>query len=540
VRPIVAAALTVFSIAIAATYMSNDEEAALGRRQEVISPPVHAGDGSSRECDVPRRILRRVVRGYFVGRSGDVVMVEDAPNQLGTIHSTPWGFTQRVPLLLFGPGHIRAGVRSSRPVTIADMAPTFARLLRFHRFPERDGRVLEEALVEENGAAPRVIVTVVWDGAGTNVLRRWSRAWPNLRSLQKRGTTYTRATVGSSPSVTPAVHATLGTGSFAATHGLPDVKIQLEGVVVDPWEDGSPRLLERRALADLWDSANRDRAEVAVVAHDFWHVGMIGHGSQVEGDKDIAVLDDLSTPTTFTTNPDFYRLPEYVQDVTGLQDAIADVDGRDGLADGMWLGNPLNPQDGLIRAMPPWNILQTDKILQVLRREGFGSDSISDLFFTNYKSTDLAGHAWNMEEPEVRENLEQQDVELGRLLRALDRIVGRGRYVLALTADHGMAPYPETRGGWPIDVAEVTRDVNRRFSPDGEEVVLANRGFQMILDEALLAEAGYERADVAEFLRAYTIGANASDDRPPAAEGEDNVFLTALTHSELEACSRDG
>ncbi|HEX2295714.1 MAG TPA: alkaline phosphatase family protein [Actinomycetota bacterium] len=539
-RPYVAGALAILSMAVAAVYASSNEEAGRRRRQGVAVPPVHADAGSSPKCDVPPRILGRVMRGYFAGRSGDVVMVEDAPNQLGTIHSTPWGFTQRIPLVLFGPGHIRAGVRSSRSVTIADIAPTYARLLRFHRFPERDGRVLDEALVEGTDSAPRLIVTVVWDGAGTNVLRRWSRAWPNLRDLQRRGTTYTKATAGSSPSVTPAVHATLGTGFFAATHGLPDVKIQLEGVVVDPWEDGSPRLLEKRALADLWDSANRDRAEVAVVAHDFWHVGMIGHGSQVEGDKDIAVLDDLSTPTSFTTNHDFYRLPGYVHDVSGLEAAIAEVDGRDGLADGMWLGTPLNPQDGLIRAMPPWNILQTDKIVQLLRREGFGSDSVADLFFTNYKSTDLAGHAWNMEEPQVRENLEQQDAELGRLVRALDELVGRGRYVLALTADHGMAPYPETRGGWPIDVAEVTRDVNRRFSPDGEEVVLANRGFQLLLDEAVLADAGFERADVAEYLRAYTIGDNAPDDQPPAAEREKNVFSTALTYSELKACSRDG
>lgn len=510
-------------------------------------PPARSGPDGGSVADargdepiacVPPRILERVRRGYYRGRSGDVVMVEDAPNQLGTIHSTPWEFTQRVPLVLYGPGYVEEGVRSSRAVTLADVAPTMARLLGFDDFPARDGRVLTEALVPDHDARPPLIVTVVWDGGGTNVLRRWPDRWPNLRRLEKSSTTYTHATVGSSPSVTPAVHATIGTGSFPASHGLTDVKARLGDRVGDPWEEGSPRLLEQRTLADLWDSANGDAPKIGLIAHDFWHVGMIGHGSAISGDPDIAVVDDLETATSFTTNEDYYTLPSYVPGTPALFDAMAEVDVRDGLADGLWLGHALNAADGIIRATPAWPIVQTEEIVEVLEREGFGADETPDLFFTNYKSTDLAGHAWNMEEPEVRDDLEQQDVELGRLVSALDRLVGSGRYVLFVTADHGMAPYPDVRGGWAIDMPEVTRDVNRRFSPEGGEVVLANRGFQVFLDRDVLAESGHDPADVAAFLRDYTIGQNATEDVPNDA-GE-RVFLTALTASELRAAEPCG
>lgn len=533
VRAFLACAAAVLLVPIGCTRGGDPLERPAARRDRV------AGASRADACDAPVHVLRRVRRGYFPGRSGDVVMVEAAPNQLGTIHSTPWGFTQRVPLVLYGPGHVRSGVRSRARVTLADLAPTYARLLRFDAFPRRDGRPLEDALLPDAAEPPRLIVTVVWDGGGTNVLRRWPRSWPHLRRLQQEGVSYGRATVGSSPSVTPAVHATLGTGSWPAGHGLPDVKVRLGDRVADPWEGGSPRLLEKRAFADLWDAAAGDVPKIGVLARDFWHVGMIGHGSMISGDKDVAVVDDLDTPTSFTTNPDFYTLPPYVHDTSALADAIAEVDGRDGLADGLWLGNPLDPADGAIRATPPWNILQTDKVLEILRREGFGSDAVPDLFFTNYKSTDLAGHAWNMEEPEVRDNLAQQDEELGRLVRALDALVGEGRYVLVLTADHGMAPYPEVRGGWPIDMPEVTRDVDRRFAPPGDEVVAANRGFQMILDEEVLHDAGHDASGVAAFLRGYTVRENAADD--PALdgdEGDEKVFLTALTQEELRATAR--
>lgn len=523
-------------VAVAALAACTPDPAPPVRGEENPAPAKERSDDSI-AC-VPPRILERVRRGYYPGRSGDVVMVEDSPNQLGTIHSTPWEFTQRVPLVLYGPGHVEERVSSSREVTLADIAPTMARMLGFDSFPERDGTVLREALTPGSGSPPRLIFTLVWDGGGTNVLQRWPDSWPNLRELQKRSTTYTNATVGSSPSVTPAVHATIGTGAFPDSHGMTDVKARLGDRVGDPWEGGSPRLLEQRTLADLWDEANDDAAEIGLIAHDFWHAGMIGHGSAISGDRDIAILDDLETATSYTTNEDYYTLPDYVPGTPALFDAMSAVDVRDGLADGLWLGHSLNASDGLIRAMPPWPIVQTDEIVEVLEREGFGADETTDLFFTNYKSTDLAGHAWNMEEPEVRDALEQQDAELARLVAVLDGIVGRGRYVLVLTADHGMAPYPTVRGGWAIDMPEVTKDVNRRFSPEGAEVVLANRGFQLFLDRAVLADAGHEPADVAAFLRGYTIRQNATEDVPDDAGAP--VFLTALTESELRAAEACG
>ena len=70
-----------------------------------------------------------------------------------------------------------------------------------------------------------------------------------------------------------------------------------------------------------------------------WHLGMIGHGSYLQGgDKDIGIMfSDARNPIT---NPDHYKLPpEYVKEIEGLEEDIQTIDVDDGEADGRWMGN---------------------------------------------------------------------------------------------------------------------------------------------------------------------------------------------------------
>jgi arylsulfatase A-like enzyme len=73
--------------------------------------------------------------------------------------------------MFYGPGYIKPGTYDA-DATVADMAPTMAELMDFEEFPERDGRVLEEALkpAESRTTPPRLIFTLVWDGGGDNLL----------------------------------------------------------------------------------------------------------------------------------------------------------------------------------------------------------------------------------------------------------------------------------------------------------------------------------------------------------------------------------
>jgi Type I phosphodiesterase / nucleotide pyrophosphatase len=498
--------------------------------------------------ETPPEVLQRVRRGYFPKRSGDVVAVERLPNQFGTRHSTPWPYTQDVPLVLYGPGFVKRGFSSGREVTLADVAPTFAELLDFDGLGERDGRSLNEALLPPNrrNGVPKLILTVAWDGGGDNMLEQWPDSWPYLKSLLAKSASFDNATVGSSPSITPSTHATLGTGFFPSSHGLTDIPVRIGGRMIDSWEKKSPRNLRVETLADLWDRANGNEPLIGLLARDSWHAGMMGHGSYLEGgDKDISVLDALGK-LEFTSNTDYYSFPSYAASLEGLEEAVQEVDLRDGEADREWLGHPMN-MDGKIRETPAWSIFQTQKLFEILEAEGFGLDDVPDLFFTNYKPTDLTGHSFNLVEPEVKQNLEEQDRQLKAIVDGLDGLVGKGNYVLAITADHGVTPYPEVTGGWSIDTGEITKDLEREFNTAMSEkkMVTANRGYQFFFDKKVMRANDVTFENISAFIRNYRLHENAPNvDRVPNRFKDrlnERIYLTAMSGRELKlpACRPD-
>jgi hypothetical protein len=494
-------------------------------------------------CTVPRAVLEKVWRGYVPGRSGDVLAIEQLPNQFGTRHSTPWPYTQDIPLVFWGPGYIKKGFVSDDPVTLADVSPTYADLLQFDEYPveKRDGIALSDALLEpeKRGTPPKLIFTVVWDGGGINVLRQWPDDWPFLKKLMKEGANFTDATVGSSPSITPATHSTLGTGTFPDKHGLTDIKMRIKGKIVDAFAGSNPSHFKLPTLGDLWDLANDNVPVVGMMARDSWHLGMLGHGAFLEdADKDVAVMDQLSKGLDFRTNPEFYRLPNYLSQ-DGLQEAADALDQKDGEADGQWLGNQIIPLDGRIRYSPAWNVYQMEQLELLIENEELGVDDVPDLFYVNYKSTDLAGHEWNMLEAEVRQDLAAQDLALKQLVKVLNREVGRNNYVLSLTADHGMTPLPESTGGWSIDQSELAKDLEARFDKETPDVpiVMSNRGYQYMLSKKELKRNGITVEDVVEWMKSYSIGDNAKNDDLGdfADKADERIFLTVLTPRQLEA-----
>ncbi len=513
---------------------------AVSRRE---APPTSDRVNLVSACDVDVDVLQKIWNGYVEKRSGDVLAAELQPNQFGTRHSTPYAYTQDVPIILYGPGYIKAGVSVDRDVTVADLAPTFAELLGFDDFPERDGSVLREALLppDERNGVPKILFTLVWDGGGDNALEQWPDSWPHLKELIVGGTEFTRATVGSSPSITPSIHATIGTGAFPRNHGISDTRMRIGNKTVDAWEGSSPQYLRMETLGDLWDRFTGNQALVGMMARDAWHLGMIGHGAYLEGaDNDIAIMDELGG-VDFRTNPDYYSMPDYVRGLEGLSQEVTELDVADGQADNEWLGNPLLEFDGRIRYTPAWSDFQTEKLVQVLQTEGFGKDATPDLFYVNYKSIDLAGHEWNMVEEEVRDDLKAADDQLPTLTQTLDELAGPGNWVMAITADHGMTPYPTVTRGWSIETRDMTEDIEAHFdkvTPD-KGIVLSNRGYQLMLNHDELERNNVTAEQVAEFVRDYRIEDNLTPTNKilPRFEGrtDERLFLTALTPGDLKS-----
>lgn len=477
-------------------------------------------------CRLPPQWVQRIHRGWAPGniRDHDLVLVPHPPNYMGTFintsHSGPYAFLQDVPLVLYGPGFIKTSGRIAldREVTIADLAPTFAELVGFE-WPRRPSTALSEVLVED-AARPALIVTMVVDGAGWNVLDRWPDTWPNLRALIREGVNVDGAIVGSSPSITPATHTTLSTGTFPRYHGVTAIAVRADdGSIVGSFSEtaGNPGAaamdptitLRKTTIADLWDRARGNEPLIGMLAAGNLQLGMIGHGAALRGgDKDIAAI---LSGDTWSTNPEFYSLPDYVNDeVPGPEQDVREVDLADGKADGLWRGHDIAPVDAS-PAFAPW---QNRVVQAILEREGFGADDVTDLFYLNYKAPDKAGHKWNMIGIEQADVLRSVDEAIGDMKLWLDEQVGSDRYVLVVTADHGQTPLEA--GGWPISRPEILDDIRARFDRvDDDRGIIEQTSassFFSRIDE--MRANGVTAEQVASFLSRYTIAEN-------VPEGED-------------------
>jgi hypothetical protein len=494
-----------------------------------------SNDPIERACALDPALLARVWRGYQPKHSEDVTFVPLAPNYSGafdvTSHSGPWDYLQNVPLILYGPGVIEAAGPVKDAATLADVFPT-AGALAGVELPQRDGRVLETALADD-ASPPKLVLTMMWDGVGRNVLERWPDRWPTVARMEREGTSYSLATVGSSPSITPATHSTLGSGAFPRTHGVTAINYRSDnGGVRTVFSQRDPSDLKLTTFADLIDPALGNEPLVGMLAWKSWHIGMLGHGAATPG-GDADQLAIIGADERITGNPLYYSTPGYLERFPGLQEHADALDRADGKADGKWRGHGIMD----LHDNPAWVEYEADALLAMLEREGYGADDVTDFFFTNFKPTDIVGHQYTMDSPEMGDVLQAQDAALARILEYLDENVGD--YAIILSADHGHTPSPERSGAWPLLQGQIQEDIDAHFEvPKGQTLVESPNPVGPFLDKKVMKELGVSGADVAEFLNGYTIRENWEGEALPEGfedRGEENVIAAAWSRRQYAA-----
>ena len=101
---------------------------------------------------------------------------------------------------------------------------------------------------------------------------------------------------------------------------------------------------------------------------------------------------------------------------------------------------------------------------------GLGKSGATDFLGVSYSSIDYVGHHFGPRSREIQDILITLDRNLAELFAHLDRKVGRGNYVVALSADHGATPIPEdfaktgVETGF-LDVSEVKDKIVKALEP---------------------------------------------------------------------------
>lgn len=371
--------------------------------------------------------------------------------------------------------------------------------------------VLDRSAAQAPTAGPSLFVLVVVDQMRFDYLTRLGPLLTGgLHRLLDEGAVFDEARYPYLNTVTCAGHATIGTGAFPVTHGIPmnewwdRATGQRIPCTVDPAvrpvpyggtaeKDGhSAHMLRIPTFADRLRERFPASHVVSVSLKPRSAIMMVGHGGTVTWFSD---ANSWATSTAFTQAP----VPEvaaYVeahaveQERPTVWTLLREPSVYTGADDGPgerprpgWTStfpHPLNGAPGtpegafyaLWERSPFSDAYLGTLAATLLDRYQLGHHDTPDMLAVSFSGLDYVGHDFGPFSLEAQDTVLRLDRQLSDLLGALDAQVGRDHYVLALTADHGGAPLPEGRkaeglDAGRVDLAAVRVAAERALAPAG-------------------------------------------------------------------------
>ena len=140
----------------------------------------------------------------------------------------------------------------------------------------------------------------------------------------------------------------------------------------------------------------------------------------------------------------------------------------------------------------------------ILKNESLGQGTETDMLTVSISPTDAIGHKFSTRGPENHDAYIQLDRDLARFFKTLDAQVGRGNYLVFLTADHGgshnpnfMRSHKMPAGGfecWNV-VKELNQQLQQAFGTT-TNFVLGENALRIFLDHKSIASANLNLKDV--------------------------------------------
>lgn len=391
--------------------------------------------------------------------------------------------------------------------------------------------------------APRLVVVLLFDQFRADFLERFRSVFASdgFLRLVREGTDFTDCTIPYAQTLTAPGHATLLTGAPPSVHGIigngwyerregravsADFDPRARAVGSSDKESSSPWRLRAETVADVLKSATRGRGKVIGIS-DKARAAILPTGYSA----DAAYWLDESTGHMQSSTYYMERLPEWVEKANaGRHAADASAEPwrpflpRSAYA-ACWVAKGASTfphrftADGKIdgaRAVvaSPWALTSEFQFArQAVEGESLGSDEVPDLLSISISVTDRIGHLFGPDSPESLDLAARADREVASFLHFLDERVGRGRYAVVVTSDHGAAPTPSlarrfeasprdslgalndsTLARW-VD-SEIAAAYGGRMKHKVEDFVTAAGEGQIWLDRDSLAYAGIEAGEV--------------------------------------------
>ncbi|MGV3697569.1 alkaline phosphatase PafA [Flavobacterium sp.] len=402
---------------------------------------------------------------------------------------------------------------------------------------------------------PKLVVGIVVDQMKMEYLYRFQNDFSDngFKRLMRDGYTFHNMHYNYMPTYTAPGHASIYTGTTPAIHGIvsnewysrtlkkemyctEDASVAVLGESGKGEGEMSPKNLQATTITDeLRLSTNfkgkvigismKDRGSILPAGHfanwAFWY-SKTGNfiSSTFYGDK----LPDWVTE--FNARKGYMK---YINQGWNLlkpaavyDESIADDNPYEGKL--YKVEKPVFPYDlkamyekndaGVIRVTPFGNDYVADFAKVAIEKEALGKDGVTDFLAVSFSSTDYVGHILGPRSMELQDTYLRLDVTIADFLNYLDKTVGKGNYLVFLTADHAGAENAKFLKDNKYDITnldgkELTRNI-RKFSTDtfGEDLVSEFGSFNLYFDKDKIKAKNLDLTKVKQAFKEYLMSQN--------------------------------
>ncbi|MBL4861715.1 MAG: alkaline phosphatase family protein [Crocinitomicaceae bacterium] len=154
------------------------------------------------------------------------------------------------------------------------------------------------------------------------------------------------------------------------------------------------------------------------------------------------------------------------------------------------------------------NTFLADFAIASIDGEGLGQDDQTDMLCISFSTPDIIGHAFGPYSVEIEDTYIRLDLEIEKLIKALERKVGKKNFTLFLTADHAVVPVPQyltdknLPGGYFFIDPNLTMLKNKMIERYGQDLILEQENLNVYLDHDSIAILKLDRDEVIAFAAA--------------------------------------
>ncbi len=396
---------------------------------------------------------------------------------------------------------------------------------------------------------PKLIVGIVVDQMRYDFLYRYSEKYTSggFKRLMNEGFNCRNNHYDYAPTVTAAGHAAIFTGSIPAIDGIignewfnkktgKAVYCVDDSTVKTIGSDSkaglmSPKNLLVSTITDQLKIANNFQSKtIGIALKDRGSILPAGHTANA------AYWFDSKNGSWITSTFYMNELPQWVQDFNALKmpqkymaegwktllpieqytESTPDNQPYEAKLSGEktpTFPHELAAQSGVnllevIRTTPFGNTLTKDFALAAIQNENLGKSPKTDFLTVSFSSPDYVGHSFGPNSIEIEDTYLRLDKDIAEILTSLDNSLGKGNYLVFLSADHGVADVPgfaqsQKLPAGVLDASVSSKEVKTALKiAFGEgEFIRAEDNSQLYLNDTLLKAKKLTYAEVYAVVR---------------------------------------